>query len=434
MSSSPFRPELLAPAGNLSKLKVALRYGADAVYLGGPTLNLRAGAGGFGQEALVQAVGLARIADVRVYYCLNAFPLEPDLDSVRNTLGMLGCMPLDSRVDGLIVADPGVFALARKFLPDMPLHVSTQANTGNSAAVGFWSDLGAKRVNLARELTLKDIRGVRRAVSERAPGMELEMFVHGAMCLALSGRCSLSAHLNARSANKGGCTQPCRFTYRPRALALTVEEQLRPGDVLWEVLEGEDFTAFFSPRDLCLVKYLPWLRRNGINALKIEGRMRSAAYVALTCDVYRSALDDLGREPGRGGFRPDRYLRELGAALHRPMDSGFFLPGAPAMTAKRWECDGDMTMVGHLLRQDGPGRWTTQVLDRWEATGPVELVLPGLRRPVLRSGEYGLENERGETMRLAHPGQRVVLRCEHPECGSDIFLRQTQNQLRKQPR
>jgi U32 family peptidase len=430
MSSSPFRPELLAPAGNLAKLKVALRYGADAVYLGGSALNLRAGAGGFDRDALRHAVVLARSADVRVYYCLNAFPLEIDLDVVRNVLSMLGEFPQGSRVDGLIVADPGVFALARKFLPDMPLHVSTQANTGNSAAVGFWSDLGARRVNLARELTLKDIRGLRRTATEKAPGMELEMFVHGAMCLALSGRCSLSAHLNARSANKGGCTQPCRFAYKPRALALTVEEQLRPGDVLWEVLEGEDFTAFFSPRDLCLVKYLPWLQRNGVDALKIEGRMRSAAYVALTCDVYRTALDDFGR----GSFRPDRYLRELGAALHRPMDSGFFLPGAPTVTARRWECGGDMTMVGHLLRQEGPHRWTTQVLDRWEATGPVELVLPGLRRPVLRPGEYGLENERGEAMRLAHPGQRVVVCCEHPECASDIFLRQTQNQPGKQPR
>ncbi|WP_031388048.1 peptidase U32 family protein [Desulfonatronum thiodismutans] len=430
MSSSPFRPELLAPAGNLVKLKVALRYGADAVYLGGSALNLRAGAGGFDRDALRHAVALARSVNVRVYYCLNAFPLETDLDAVREVLTMLGEFPQDTRVDGLIAADPGVFSLARKFLPDMPLHVSTQANTGNSAAVEFWRDLGARRVNLARELTLKDIRGLRRAVSERAPGMELEMFVHGAMCLALSGRCSLSVHLNARSANKGGCTQPCRFAYKPRALALTVEEQLRPGDVLWEVLEGEDFTAFFSPRDLCLVKYLPWLQRNGVDALKIEGRMRSAAYVALTCDVYRTALDELGR----GKFRPDRYLRELGTALHRPMDSGFFLPGAPAVRAKRWECGGDMTMVGHLLRQDGPGRWTAQVLDRWEATGSVELVLPGLRRPMLRPGEYGLENERGETMRLVHPGQRVVLRCEHPECSPDIFLRQTQDLSRKQPR
>lgn len=430
MSSTSFRPELLAPAGNLAKLKVALRYGADAVYLGGPSLNLRAGAGGFDRDALRHAVALARSADVRVYYCLNAFPLEIDLDSVRDVLAMLDAFPQDLRVDGLIVADPGVFALARKILPDIPLHVSTQANTGNSAAVKFWRDLGARRVNLARELNLKDIRRLRRAVLEKTPGMELEMFVHGAMCLALSGRCSLSAHLNARSANKGGCTQPCRFAYKPRAVALTVEEQLRPGDVLWEVLEGEDFTAFFSPRDLCLVKYLPWLMRNGVEALKIEGRMRSAAYVALTCDVYRTALDDLGR----GNFRPDRYLRELGAALHRPMDSGFFLPGAPAVTARRWECGGGMTMVGHLLQQDGPGRWAVQVLDRWDATCSVELVLPGLRRPVLRSGKYGLENERGETIRLAHPGQRVLLYCDHPECASDIFLRQTQNQPKKQPR
>ncbi|WP_045222158.1 peptidase U32 family protein [Desulfonatronum thioautotrophicum] len=419
MPLTSFRPELLAPAGNLAKLRVALRYGANAVYLGGPTLSLRSGTGGFDRDAVAHGVELAHAAGVQVYYCLNAFPLETDLTAVRETLVMLDALPPGQRVDGVIIADPGVFALARKFLPNTPVHVSTQANTGNSAAVAFWQELGATRVNLARELTLRDLRQIRRAV----PDMELELFVHGAMCLALSGRCSLSAHLNARSANKGSCTQPCRFNYRPHAQAMVLEEQLRPGDILWEVLEGEDFTAFFSPRDVCLVKYLPWLCRNRINALKIEGRMRSAAYVALACDVYRTALDDFGR----GCFQPSQYLHELGMALHRPMDSGFFLPGAPAATAKRWDCLGTKTMVGHLQRQEVPGQWLTQVLDRWNAGEPVEVVLPGLRRPVLRPGEYGLENERGDSLELAHPGQRVMLRCDHPECYEDIFIRQTQS-------
>lgn len=425
MSLSSPRPELLAPAGNLAKLQVALRYGADAVYLGGSSLNLRSSAGGFDRQALLCGLQYAHATGVQVYFCLNAFPLEGDLNEVRDVLVKLDQISDQHRIDGLIVADPGVFALARKFLPDVPLHVSTQANTGNSAAVGFWSDLGARRINLARELTMRDVRQVRRA----APDVELEMFVHGAMCLALSGRCSLSAHLTARAANKGACTQPCRFAYRPRGLALTVEEQLRPGEVLWEVLEGEDFTAFFSPRDLCLVKYLPWLCRNRINALKIEGRMRSAAYVALTCDVYRTALGDLDR----GRFRPGLYLRELGAGLHRPMDSGFFLPGAPNTGAKRWECRGNLTMVGHLRHQDGPRRWITQVLDRWDPSRPVEMVLPGLLRPSLGPEEYGLENVQGERLAMAHPGQKVVFRCDHPECGPDIFIRQSQLQDQGQP-
>lgn len=421
-----FRPELLAPAGNPAKLKVALRYGADAVYLGGPTLNLRSSAGGFAGDDLTRALALVHAEGVRAYFCLNAFPQEQDMGLVRASLEQLAALPAKRTIDGLIVADPGVFCLARKILPDVPLHVSTQANTGNSAAAGFWRDLGARRVNLARELSLRDIRRLRLAV----PDVELEMFVHGAMCLALSGRCSLSAYLNARSANKGGCTQPCRFRYKPRALAMAVEEQLRPGEIVWEVLESEGFSSFFSPRDLCLVKYLPWLVKNRIGALKIEGRMRSAAYAALTCDVYRSALDDL--EHGR--FRPHLYLREIGASLHRPMDSGFFLPGAPAVTARRWECSGQLTMVGHILHQEGFGRWVVQVLDRWDGTKSVELVLPGLRRPELGTRTYGLENERGEGMGLAHPGQRVTLCCDHPGCDSGIFIRQSQDQRRNSPR
>ncbi|SDB01918.1 putative protease [Desulfonatronum thiosulfatophilum] len=408
-------PELLAPAGNPVKFQAALLYGADAVYLGGPSLNLRAGADGFGREALSDALVQAHSSNVKIYYCLNAFPQEKDLGLVRTCLELLSDMG-DACVDGLIVADPGVFFLARKILPHVPIHVSTQANTGNSAAAAFWRELGATRINLARELALGDIRSLARAV----PDLELEMFVHGAMCLALSGRCSLSAYLNARSANKGSCTQPCRFKYRAKAMA--VEEQLRPGEILWEVLEDEDYTAFFSPRDLCLVKYLPWIWKNQIRAVKIEGRMRSAAYVALTCDVYRTALDDLGM----GRFRPSLYLHELGLALHRPMDSGFFLPGAPSTTARRWDCAGRMTMVGHLIRQEGQEKWMVQVLDRWDAAKPLELVLPGLRRPVVEASEYGLENERGEKLAVAHPGQRVLLSCGHPSCRPGMFVRQDQ--------
>lgn len=410
MAFSVSRPELLAPAGTFDKMRVALRYGADAVYVGGPSFNLRAGASGLAWSELGQALDLAHAQGVLVYYCMNAFAWEKDLNVLRETLGALRRYP----VDGVIVADPGVFRLTRQELPDVPIHVSTQANVSNSAAIAFWRDLGAARVNLAREMSLKDIKAAARA----RPGLELEVFVHGAMCLALSGRCSLSSYLNGRSANRGQCTQPCRFQYRP--VAMSLEEGLRPGEILWEVMEEEGFSAFFSPRDLCLVKYLPWLRRNGIAALKIEGRMRSAAYVALVCDAYRTALEDL--EDRR--FRPDVYLRELRGALRRSMDSGFFLPGAPAVTARRWDGTGAMPMVGRIKESVGEGRWLVQVLDRWESSRPLELVLPGLRRPEVAPGAYGLENEHGEKVGLAHPGLRVVLRCDHPGCGPDIFVRQ----------
>jgi len=410
MVCSVSRPELLAPAGTFEKMRIALRYGADAVYLGGSAFNLRAGASGLVWSELDQALDLAHAQGVLVYYCLNAFAWEKDLNALRETLGVLRRYP----VDGVIVADPGVFRLTRQELPDVRIHVSTQANVSNSAAIAFWRDIGVARVNLAREMSLREIR----AIAQAQPGLELEVFVHGAMCLALSGRCSLSSYLNARSANRGQCTQPCRFQYRP--VAISLEERLRPGEILWEVLEEEGFSAFFSPRDLCLVKYLPWLRRNGVAALKIEGRMRSAAYVALVCDVYRTALEDLERKR----FRPDVYLRELRGALQRPMDSGFFLPGAPAVKARRWDGTGAMPMVGRIGESVGEGRWLVQVLERWESSRPLELVLPGLRRPEVAPGAYGLENEHGEKLTLVHPGLQVILRCDHPGCGPDTFVRQ----------
>lgn len=413
MFPSTSRPELLAPVGAFEKMHIALRYGADAVYLGGTAFNLRAGTVGFAWSELGRAIDLAHAKGVLVYYCLNAFVWEKDLQAVRETLGALRSYP----VDGVIVADPGVFRLTRQELPDVRIHVSTQANVSNSAALAFWRDLGATRVNLAREMSLREIR----AVAGASSGLELEIFVHGAICLALSGRCALSSYLNSRAANRGQCTQPCRFYYRP--VAMSLEEQLRPGEILWEVLEEEGFSAFFSPRDLCLVKYLPWLCRNRITALKIEGRMRSAAYLALTCDVYRTALEDIRQN----SFRPGVYLRELCGALHRSMDSGFFLPGAPAVMARRWDGIGSRPMVGRIVESVGEERWSVQVLDRWETSRPMELVLPGLQRPEVAPPEYGLENEQGERLTLAHPGLRVILRCGHPGCSPDTFVRQARD-------
>lgn len=410
MFVSTSRPELLAPAGTLEKLRIALRYGADAVYLGGSSLNLRAKAYGFDWDDLDGAVAMAHGLGKKVYYCLNAFARENDLGEARAALHALA----GSCIDGIIVADPGIFHLARQELPGVPVHVSTQANVGNSAAAMFWRELGAKRVNLAREMSLRDIR----TVTEAVPDIELEVFVHGAVCLALSGRCSLSAYLNNRVANRGQCTQPCRFQYKP--VAMSLEERLRPGEILWEVCEEQGFSAFFSPRDLCLVKYLAWLWKNKITALKIEGRMRSAAYVALVCDVYRTALDDLTR----GTFRPFLYLQELRGGLHRSMDAGFFLPGDPACRSRRWESDGAMPVVASILERTDSDIWRVQVLDRWEGTHPVQLMLPKLHRPEVAAGDYALEDENGTRRLTAHPGSRLTLRCNHPKMAADTFLRQ----------
>ena len=200
-------------------------------------------------------------------------------------------------VDGLIAADPGVIWLAKKHCPSVPLHLSTQAHSVNGAAVAFWREAGVERINLARELGFKQIR----ALAEAFPGVDFEVFVHGAMCLALSGHCLLSAWVNNRPANQGRCTQPCRFEYR--GLSLLVEEQKRSGEALWEIREGEAFSGFWAPQDLCLLRYVGCLADLGVRALKLEGRTKSGGYVAQIADVYRTALDRHARREGRSRLR-----------------------------------------------------------------------------------------------------------------------------------
>ncbi|MDD4952151.1 MAG: U32 family peptidase, partial [Desulfovibrionaceae bacterium] len=290
-------PELLVPAGDMEMLETAAVYRADAVYLGGPELNLRAGARGFGFKALPRALDFARARGMRVYFCLNAYPRQGQLGLVDQYLDQLA----EAGPDALIVSDLGVADRARKRVPHIPLHVSTQANTTNSAALAFWREFGARRVNLARET---DARALRDILLGR-PGLEIEMFVHGAVCMALSGRCLLSAGLNARSANLGLCSHACRFEYR--VSSYTVEEKTRPGLDVWEARRLDNdgaYSALFAARDLCLAHYLGWFARLGVSALKIEGRTRSSACLAQVADAYRSALDHLAR----GCFRPARYL------------------------------------------------------------------------------------------------------------------------------
>lgn len=414
-------PELLAPAGNREQLEAALLYGADAVYLGGGELSLRA-ARGFGDDDLEEALRLCRAGGARLYYCLNAFPRQGQLGRVAARLEQLAALG----VDGCIVADPGVLRLARRLCPALPIHMSTQANTCNAEAVAFWQEQGACRVNLARELPLREIRAVLRA----CPGLETECFVHGALCLALSGQCLLSAWLNERPANLGQCTQPCRYEYRPltrtgddravgaaleRPASLVVEEATRPGEALWEVTREGDYGALWAPEDICLIRYATWFVRVGISALKIEGRMRTGGYVAHAVDAYRTALSDLAS----GAFRSGLYVEELRRASLRPMGTGFFLPrrravgGAAARAA----------LLARLEEPAGDDAWHISVRGRWEAENPAVLLLPGLRRPVLAPGTYALENHRGERVRTLHPGMRGLLRCAAPSAARGIYVR-----------
>lgn len=394
-------PELLAPAGSPEMLATALLYGADAVYLGGPGPNLRAKGSRFTWESLAASFRLVRSKNKRVYLCLNAFPRERELDLVRESLERVAALPEDARPHALIVADAGVIRLARRLAPHLPLHLSTQANTANAEALLFWQEQGVRRVNLAREL---DLPAMRRLFASAAvqEGLELEVFVHGAQCMALSGRCLLSAWLNQRSANLGACTHPCRYDYR-----VHLEERLRPGAPLWEVEETQGYTEILAAEDLCLLPYLRWLLR--AHAVKIEGRTKSEGHLAQVLDAYRAALDSLATQ---GRFDPRPCLEELQHTAKRPLTSGMFLPKGRRGTWLAPEREPMRPLVAKVLREEAPGCFRVAVRAPWSAESDVELLRPGLARPLLSAGSYVLENQEGQRLERAHPGLEVWLRCD----------------------
>ncbi len=410
-------PELLAPAGSLERLKTVLLYGADAVYLGGrDKLNLRAGAEGFSWPELDQAVSLAAAAQAKIYYCLNALPHQSGLEAAEESLLHLK----NSGVSGVIIADPGLVDLAQELAPNLSIHVSTQANTCNARSAAFWAKAGAARVNLARELNRDQIEQVCGALKELAPELEVEVFVHGALCLAVSGQCLMSAWLNDRPGNLGQCTHPCRFLYRP--LRVELEEELRPGRATFELRGASDeFCGVFSPEDLCLVTQLPWLAETGIGAVKIEGRMRTAGVLGQTVNVYRAALDDLAR----GEFRPEVYVRELAMLASRPLSSGFFLPGGQReILAEPWpEHEAAGKIAAQLTGPAQGGGFDISVRALWDSSRPAQALLPGLRVVDLKPGAYSLENHRGERVKCVHPGVAAVLHADIDKPPDGVLLR-----------
>lgn len=298
--------ELLAPAGNMDKLKMALLYGADAVYLGGKSFGLRAFSDNFSLEEMEEAVRYAHGLGKKVHVTVNIFPHNADLNGLPEYLTSLR----DIHVDAVLIADPGIFSLARQIVPDLPVHISTQANVTNWASAKFWHDAGAKRVVMAREVSLKDVK----AIHDKVP-VELEGFVHGAMCISYSGRCLLSNYFTEnRDSNRGQCVQCCRFKYN-------VVEEKRPGQY-FPVMEDERGTYIFNSKDLCLLPYLPDLYDAGLCSLKIEGRMKSVHYVATVVKVYRQAIDAYERDPEHFRVLPE-WVEELEKISHRPYTRGF---------------------------------------------------------------------------------------------------------------
>jgi len=305
-------PELLAPAGTMEKLITAIHYGADAVYLGGRNYSLRARAGNFDDQGLYRAVDYAHQHGVRVYVTLNIFAHNRDLDGLEDYLLLLE----NAGVDGLIVADPGILFTCNQVVPGLPIHLSTQANVTNGASARFWAAQGVGRLNLARELGLEEIREIRQATD-----IELEIFVHGALCISYSGRCMLSNYFTGRDANHGDCAHPCRYSYR-------IVEEKRPGQY-FPVEEDERGTYIFNSQDLCLLARLPELICAGADSIKIEGRMKSMGYVGAVVRVYRAALDYIEEQLSLGKaieeiILPQAFRNEINKIGTRGRTENFF--------------------------------------------------------------------------------------------------------------
>lgn len=336
MTRKIVKPELLAPAGNMEKCKMALRYGADAVYLGGKMFGLRAFANNFEIDEIKEAADFAHSLGKKVYVTVNIFAHNSDIEKLPEYLQELQ----KAGADALLISDLGVWQTARRVVPGMPLHVSTQANTTNWASVQAWHDLGAERVVLARELSLEEIAQIGAKTT-----VELETFVHGAMCISYSGRCLLSSYFTGRDGNRGACAQACRWEY-------TLHEKNRPGES-YDIEEDAHGTYVMNSKDLCLIARIPQLVKAGICSLKIEGRMKSVHYVATVASVYRKAIDAYMKDPDGYKVLPE-WIEELNKVSHRPYTEGFAFgtPGADAQVYTTSSYEQTHDFVGIVLSYD----------------------------------------------------------------------------------
>ena len=389
------KPELLAPAGNMEKLHMALLYGADAVYLGGKMFGLRAFASNFSLAEMDEAVAFAHSLHKKVYVTVNIFAHNEDINNLPDYLRNLQAMG----VDALLISDFGVWSVAREIIPEMPLHVSTQANTTNWAAVKAWENLGASRVVLARELSFTEMKEIGSKTE-----VELEAFVHGAMCISYSGRCWLSSYLTGRDGNRGACAQVCRWEFN-------LTEKNRPGEV-YDVAGDEQGTYIMNSKDLCLLPYLLQLMEAGICSFKIEGRMKSAHYAAGVVSVYRRAIDACWRDPQHYTVKQE-WLDELEKVSHRPYTTGFAL-GKPDATAQVYTTSSYLQtheFVG-LVRDWDNGRLTVEQRNHMKEGETLEVFCPdgSLRTLVLKE----MRNQDGEPIVAAqHP--QMVFTCQAAE-------------------
>ncbi len=397
------KPELLIPAGSLELLYTACNYGADAVYIGGQVFSLRAKATNFSKEDMVTGIAFAHAHKKKVYITANILAHNSDLEEARAYFEEVKQL----QPDGLIIADPGMFYLAQEICPEIEIHISTQANNTNYETFRFWHKMGATRVVSARELSLTEIKKIRKNIPDE---LEIESFVHGAMCISYSGRCLLSNYFTGRDANKGACTHPCRWKY-------SIVEEERPGQYM-PVYENERGTYIFNSKDLCMIAHLPELMEAGVDSLKIEGRMKNALYVATVARTYRKAIDDWFESPTKYEKNMTWYEEEISKCTYRQFTTGFYF-GKPDENTQIYDSNTYISKYVYLgtIREKKEGYVTLIQKNKFSVGEKIEIMKPsGVNESVTVEGIF---DEHKEAMESApHPKQLLyVTLSKQPEVG-----------------
>ena len=392
------KPEVLAPANSLEVLKTAVEYGADAVYIGGEMYGLRAKAKNFSAEDMKKGIAYAHERGKKVYVTANITAHNRDLEGVRAYFHELK----EIRPDALIISDPGVFTIAKEVCPEIDIHISTQSNNVNYMTFRFWKEQGATRVVTARELSLEEIGDIRKNIPD---DFEIETFVHGAMCISYSGRCLLSHYFTGRDANLGACTHPCRWKYY-------IMEEKRPGEFL-PVEENERGTYIFNSKDLCMIEHIPELVNAGIDSFKIEGRMKTALYVAVVSRTYRQAIDDYFEDPQKYIDNIPYYKKEIAKCTYRQFTTGFFF-GPTTHDSQMYDNNTYVKgyeYLGTIHESLEDGRGVFEQKNKFSVGDEVEIMKPTGENIVTKV--LSMQDEKGENVdSCPHPGQRITLQTE----------------------
>lgn len=396
--------ELLAPAGNFEKLKIAIHYGANAVYLAGKEFSLRNFSENFTVDELQQAVNFARGHGVKVYVACNIYPRNDDQRAIAKYLHILE----EIGPDALIVADPGIFRMSSEIIPQLPIHLSTQANTTNYKSALFWQQLGVKRINVARELSLNEIREIVKNCA-----LEIEAFIHGSTCISYSGRCLLSSFMSNRDSNRGLCSQPCRWKY-------AIVEELRPGQYM-PIAEDDHGSYIFNSKDLCMIEHIPEVIESGIVSLKIEGRMRGINYLASTVKVYREAIDAYYKNRANYSVKED-WLKELGRISHRSYCTGFYF-GDPDQISPAYEKTKDTghTFIGKVTESATQLGTKIEVRNKVFKGDVIEVL--GRKGPAKQDKINAILDQDGQSLLFAQPCSNVFVSLNNDYTSNDLIRR-----------